>query len=312
LAAAIEKRGHGVEVYDFGAQRTTPGRVRTHGNRTTDLVAAVRRNDAVIVGGGTMLQDDQPGRLIAGLPRLCATITALSRINRRPVAYFGVGFDSVNRWVSRKLIDYATSGVPLWLRDADSVGRYRAQYGRQAYLGADAALLLDRTLVASEASPGRNLVVALNKDDGPGPSPDVILRWLEHYDDVIFIAMDQESGWSDGHALRHDVVRMLNYRFPVLGWQDAASLISSAGAVVASRMHALYLALLFGVPSSAIGRREKVTAFAKEFDIPICAHIDEFVPGSPRLADSSAILAATRRANRALDDALNVVQGCSA
>jgi polysaccharide pyruvyl transferase WcaK-like protein len=98
LSERLRRAGHETVIADFGQTArldSTEERVRVGGVR--GLADVVRQVDAVVVGGGTLLADDQPGRPFAGLPRLMAVTGLIARTSRTPLAVFGVGADPVTR-----------------------------------------------------------------------------------------------------------------------------------------------------------------------------------------------------------------------
>ncbi|RII94235.1 polysaccharide pyruvyl transferase family protein, partial [Clavibacter californiensis] len=98
LSERLRRAGHETVIADFGQTArvdSTEERARVSGVRA--LADIVRQVDAVVVGGGTLLADDQPGRPFAGLPRLMAVTGLIARTGRTPLAVFGVGADPVTR-----------------------------------------------------------------------------------------------------------------------------------------------------------------------------------------------------------------------
>ncbi|MGI8393092.1 polysaccharide pyruvyl transferase family protein [Leucobacter sp. W1038] len=287
FAGALRREGLEVTVVDFGAKRITGGASRAVASGPWELWRLVRESDAVVLGGGTLLQDDTPNRLIGGLPRLCFVVTALARLARRPVAFFGVGCDTVHRPVAKMLLRAATFGVPIWVREESSAGRLQVMFRKSAFVAADLALLTRKT--RSKASdPAAYVIVALNYTEVPQLTSSV-LDELEAEGPVTFISMDQRAFEGDYLALSEEGRQRTRYRDSVTSWEDAWKVLSGAKVVVASRMHALYMAALLGIPMVALGNREKIVAFAEEFKVPRIEKMNEFVPGLAKKADPEAV-----------------------
>lgn len=306
LASALGELGHDVAIYDFGSVRTTSDLPRISGGRLGGLASQIRAHDLVLIGGGTLFQDNEPTMLVGGLPRLCLTVATLARVSRRPHRFFGVGMDPIDRRAVRLQISLATARVPVWLREQDSCDRFSEYFGRSARLGADAALL---TTVPPEPNqvPRAGLVIALNRSEAPAVTSELIEAARSRFGTVTFLAMDQQASDSDWNALSPDVRSALGAPTGPLGWREAAAQISSSAAVVASRMHALYMAALSEAPMIAVGTRPKVRSFASEFAIPHAATATETVDLEPRVAASAAIEDAVSRAATSLADVLGSV-----
>lgn len=305
LLDAICAAGHQAQAYDFGAseRRTSDGR-RINGGRGMDLLRAISDADGVVIGGGTMLQDDRKDRFFSGLPRLCATVSAAAAALGRPVAFYGVGLDNVERPVPRRLIGFATRRARVWLREEASCERYVSSYGREAVLGADAALLLETARRPTLGSAGP-LTLALNRSDAKRLRIEEVRAWRQRFADVRFLAMDQQEDDSDWLALPEEVREHFGGPGPaVLGWKEAADVIAESGVVVASRMHALYLSMMLGVPAVAIGSLDKVTAFADEFGLAWLASPSDYRGDVPPPVSEALLNEARHRATWSLEQML--------
>ncbi|MFB8388048.1 polysaccharide pyruvyl transferase family protein [Microbacterium sp. NPDC055910] len=309
LLAELVERGHRAEAVDFGGPRLFGSGPRRHLSGVKELFRAIRQSDAVIVGGGTLLQDDG-GRSWGGLPRLCAAVSALAWAARRPLVFFAVGSDTVTRKIPRLLLRLAVRGRTVWVRDTASLERVREQLRGNAELAADAVLLaaadsLISGVPSSDAKTPRDVVALSYKhtdrlkesyfarpNPGTAPSP-------------LFLAMSQSESFADATPkLRERVGGRADFTPHPIGWPAALETIAHARAVHASRMHALYLALLTSVPMVAIGDSEKVTAFAHEFGVPRSSDLDVSVSARAARADEERIQRARERVNLGLSFAL--------
>lgn len=84
--------------------------------------------------------------------------------------------------------------------------------------------------------------------------------------------------------------------------------MSQARVVIASRMHALYIAALLGKPSIAVESSSKVAGFAAEFDVPLVP-IDKLADPltEPRPVEREMLEHIATRGTVALDVALSGV-----
>lgn len=316
LATALGALGHSASIYDFGpCDRRTSDLDRLRGGRARDLLRAIRGVDAVVLGGGTMLQDNCPEKWVGGLPRLCAVVSWAARASRRPVAFYGVGLDTIHRPAPRAVVRTAVAGRPVWVRDGDSWARFSQYFGREPSLAADASLLATTGILPSpstSSSPSRvddrHLTVALNREHAHQLSRDVLSAWANSYGSVSFLSMDQEPGRSDAASLPAGIAEVLGHRGQVLGWQEAAERVASSSTVLGSRMHALYLAAILGTPMVAVGSADKVRAFSREFGLPRVDSVADFRPGTERAPDPAALGEARARAVASLEDLVSYLE----
>lgn len=298
LAHALQQRGESVVIYDFGAPRTSGGERRLRGNRLDDLSRAIRQHDAVVIGGGTLLQDNRQEWLSGSLPRMLAMVTLLARLHRRPVRFFAVGCDSLPRRAPRQALRMAVAGTPVWVRDSDSAIRFERHFGRAPAVAADASLLMQDSL-GDMRSTRSGLVLALHRSHSPQVANALLDAWPPP---ATFLSMDQEVEDSDSDSLLPSVRDRLMARVRPIGWIDAATVVAGAQTVIASRMHALYLALMTGTPCVAVGRAEKIRSFVREFNVPTIRVLSDYTPGIEQIPDPAALTAAVIRVEGAVDD----------
>lgn len=267
LSERLRRAGHETVIADFGQTRrldSTEERVRVSGVRA--LADIVRQVDAVVVGGGTLLADDQPGRPFAGLPRLMAVTGLIARTSRTPLAVFGVGADPVTRRRARLALRAGLDGARVWTRDPDSAGRAAGYSKLPVAVAADVSLFAAPELaaMAAPADRRRGAVVALNAKHSPAVTLADVAALEERFGEVVFVSMDQGDD-SDAGALPPEVRARLTTEPGDHGWRRAAELMADREVVVASRMHAMYLGTMLTTPVVAVGGATKVGAFTTEF-----------------------------------------------
>ena len=267
LSERLRRAGHETVIADFGQTRrldSTEERVRVSGVRA--LADVVRQVDAVVVGGGTLLADDQPSRPFAGLPRLMAVTGLIARTSRTPLAVFGVGADPVTRRRARLALRAGLDGARVWTRDPDSAGRAAGYSKLPVEVAADVSLFAAPELaaMAAPADRRRGAVVALNAKHSPEVTPAHVAALEERFGEVVFVSMDQGDD-SDAGALPSEVRARLTTEPGDHGWRRAAELMADREVVVASRMHAMYLGTMLTTPVVAVGGATKVGAFTTEF-----------------------------------------------
>ncbi|MEV8136179.1 polysaccharide pyruvyl transferase family protein [Microbacterium aurantiacum] len=306
LLGEIAARGHEAHAIDFGGARAAGGGDRSPAQGLKDLHRHVRSSDLVIVGGGTMLQDDATDRLLAGLPRLCAVTRASAWLARRPLAYFGVGCDPVDRLSARALLRIAVSRSSVWVRETNSLERVRALGSQNAQLAADACLLPNVDQLLPAPSDRSGAAIALNFRDEVELTP-IALNALRKMGPLVVIGMSQGSALADVGPHTRSLVAPSELIPEPASWRTAASAIGKSSMLVASRMHALYMAALMGTPVIALGRSAKVRSFAEEFRVPRADSLAGLDLGLARPADPDRLLAARKRAVNGLDSILSEI-----
>jgi polysaccharide pyruvyl transferase WcaK-like protein len=316
LSERLRRAGHETVVADFGRTArldSTEERARVGGVR--GLADLVRQVDAVVVGGGTLLADDQPGRPFAGLPRLMAVTGLIARTSRTPLAVFGVGADPVTRLRARLALRAGLDGARIWTRDPDSAGRAAGYSKLPVEVAADVSLFaapeLDR--LAAPADRRRGAVVALNAKHSPQATLADVEALEERFGEVVFVSMDQGDD-SDVGALHPEVRARFRTEPGDHGWRRAAEIMADREVVVASRMHAMYLGTMLRTPVIAVGGATKVGAFVTEFATRTEPTVERAVrtavagpadPGAASITASTtaaALVAATARLDAAFEE----------
>lgn len=294
LRAQLLDFGHDVDAVDFGPGRSNTDAPRLGVRGLRQLFREVRQHDAVVIGGGTMIQVDSDHILRGSLMRLCAAVSFAGWLSRAPVVYFAVGCDPLPSRLARVGYRLALWRRRVWVRDAGSALRFDEYFGRQPMIAADAALLLEtKTADADDAVPG-GITLAPNRRDGQqltaawvgslGRSPAQVRLVPMSYGDIDDLDFVPEDSFPMMHTIS-----------PVEGWQGVFAEFATSETVLASRMHALYIALLLDIPMVAIGASSKVAAFAEEFGVPRLDSFADYTPGVERRASAVAVLDAKAR-----------------
>lgn len=269
---------------------------------------AMRRADAVIFGGGGLLQDaTSPFNVPYHLLR-----PALARATRRPVAGIGLGAGPLTTAVGRAFVRGGLRGVaPITVRDDDS-GFVLRRLGLETRTSADLAFglpvppatIADRLVVCLRPwSSGRGLLpVGSRRTNGTPPwFVPAAARSLDGASSALglpvhFVALQRDRD----HALHAEIAAAM--RAPAtFATPDVAEVVDeiSRGAVVVSmRYHGIVAATLAGRPSVAIGFSPKITAIAGELG-DACRLVPWSREGIAAIAD--AALAVAARADAAVE-----------
>lgn len=237
-----------------------PARTRAlHGvasvHRLTGL-SALPSHDALISGGGGLLQDKTSSRSL----RYYLGVIALARRLGKRVVVFGQSVGPLSAQGEQR-VARALRGVPVAVRDRASQ-HLLGRLGIPAVLVADTALLLPKPL----AQPGANAPVLLIPRGGYPHITDALgaLAQRLHAEHAPLAALALQPG-EDGEALdqiarRAPSLKRLSAATP----QHALEQIAGARHVVSARLHGLILAAHAGRPFSGIAYDPKVAAFLTE------------------------------------------------
>lgn len=251
------------------------------------VLAALWRCDALVLGGGSLLQDTTS---FASLLYYAALILA-ARARGLPVLLWGQGLGPLHRRRSRllaRLLLCVATGIS-W-RDRDSQ-RWAARWGVQALQGSDPVwglperpwrgaggpiLLCWRPVARLADEDWRALLTVL---DQLAERSDRTVLWLPfHQDqDAELLPQLQQRG------LLPEGLQHRSHRVSAADPDAAMALCQGASLVLAMRLHGLILAALAGSPCAALSYDPKVASAAAALDCP-CQPLG--APLAPTLLES--------------------------
>ena len=253
------------------------------------VLAATGRCRALVLGGGSLLQDSTSARSLL----YYAALIIATRLQGKPVLLWAQGLGPLRRRGSRWLVRLLLAITPLisW-RDAASA-RLARRLGRVAPHGADAVWALAPQQWLGRGGP---IVVCwrptgLISDAGWAICLQALAALAERHDrQVLWLPFHrhQDQGLLERFAqagLLPESLRLRSRELPAERPAEAMAVFRSAGLVVAMRLHALILAALSGSPTTALSYDPKVQACAIEFG---CRCIDLSDPLPPADALSSS------------------------
>ena len=237
------------------------------------VLAAVGRADALILGGGSLLQDSTSLRSL--IYYLLLIVTA--RIQRRPILLWGQGLGPLNRptsrWLVRQVLPLCTAAS--W-RDRSSLERSRRwaprlpaqmapdpvwQMPPQSWSGGVSIVVCWRPTSLLDDSGWSVLLSALDDLAEQLQAP---VRWLafhQHQDAVLFDALKERGLIPASLAARSSTIVPRSV-------ETVFATVRKARLVVPMRLHALILARLTGCPMAALSYDPKVEAAAEIADVP--------------------------------------------
>ena len=276
LRAKLTARGATVSAVSVDP----PATAAAHGVQALDhrdlvgLINTVGDADAVVFGGGGLLQDEtSPLNLPYHLSRL-----AVARRRATPFAAVGVGAGRLDTRLGRTLVRRGLRGaVGVTARDAESVRLLEAVGLRGVQLAADLAVglptpeaaALDRLVVCLRPwSAGRKrLPAGLRGDATPDALVDAAARALDEAADVTglpvhFVALQSDRDDALHRRVADRMAAAATTAAPGVG--DVLAEIARSRVVVAMRYHGGIGALLAARPCVLIGYAPKVDALARE------------------------------------------------
>ena len=257
------------------------------------VLAALGRSDALVFGGGSLLQDSTSFRSLT----YYAVLIIAARFQHKPVLLWGQGLGPLRRRRSRLLV---RALLPLvtgacW-RDPESaalatrLGREpRAADGQgsdpvwglppQPWRGRGGAIVLAwRPTPLLQSLQWRQLLEALDALVATSAREVIWLPFHAHQDRDLFSELQRQG-------LLPDRLQQCSRQVECSTVQEAMAICSSAGLVLAMRLHALILGALSGAPVAALSYDPKVAAAAAGLRCP-CVPLGQPLPESAALAKS--------------------------
>jgi polysaccharide pyruvyl transferase CsaB len=261
-------------------------------SRPAAVLTALRRCDALVFGGGSLLQDATSFR---SLLYYVALILA-ARLRRLPVLLWGQGLGPLRRRRSRTLV---RTVLPLataisW-RDPASAAQ-AARWGVAGLEGSDPVWALEGPRIGSWRGQGGPIVLCwrpvprLGDDDWRR-----LLAWLgqlarQSGRELVWLPFhrDQdaplEADLQARGVMPPDLLRISRLQ-PVQDPDEALAVFATAGLVLAMRLHGLILAALTGAPCAALSYDPKVAAAAAQLGCPCLDLLRPPAPGGTPAAD---------------------------
>jgi hypothetical protein len=265
----------------------------------SSLLKALRWSNMVLLGGGTMFQQDVPtGLLPSGVTRYVLAVTAGVLVTRRPMWVVGMGAERMS----------------IWSRAASSLARRvaRGVYARDFYsqvllgpgsrLGADPIVLGDIEVVAAPEGLPRTHI-CLTRDASEVTIEQVGRALGGHPGEVILVRMDQRPQ-TDEWALAALRRRRAEIRSPApVGghWRPTAERIQAGDLVISMRLHLLWMGALRGARLIAIDSSPKLRSFAAEMGIPLWDGRSPLELEAASAVDADRLSVARTRAAQMLD-----------
>ena len=233
-----------------------------HARNPLQLWGAVNKADALLSGGGGLLQDKTSRRTL----QYYLAIIRLARWRKKRVAVFNQSIGPLSP-EGEKAVGKALEGVKAIVRDSQSVA-YLERIGVGASLGGDPALLLEPKDFGTPPDWDDNSVILAPRGGQPGATA----RLVELGQQLVkagrkVIALSFQPGVDTAELETMKLIPGVTLEEtddPV----KALLRISGAGMVVGVRLHAVILAAAAGTPFLGVSYDPKVTGFCDDAGAP--------------------------------------------
>jgi polysaccharide pyruvyl transferase WcaK-like protein len=239
------------------------------------LALAIARADVVVLGGGTLLQEDYKDYpLLSGLLRYAFFVSTVARIARVPVVIAGIGAEGLthrnSRWAARRIVRRAAGVV---VRDEYSARLLREVSGRPVGVGADVMFLPgpDRPAVAPT---GRRRITVSLRGDAPEALVASLARLLEEQlsaGAVVTLVATHRDAHDDVVALRRlrealPAGAAVDLMPETATWEEVYAVAADSELCIGMRLHFLIFAALAGRPTLAltVAATPKSTSFVED------------------------------------------------
>lgn len=271
------------------------------------LGRAIRSQDLVLLGGGTLLQDDR------GLLRYQLGILAMARAAGTPVGLAAIGVENLSRPAARaQAAAICRAARFVSVRDESSAHLVTELTGRRPIVAADPMFLsaVQQTLPLVSRSDKRRIALNVRADASPAlltALRKVLEREVNSGAELIAVPTDRRPDW-DASGLRtlladlpQTAVRTVP---PERGWREVYAEMAACDVCIGMRLHFCIFGALARRPTIILATSAKQRSFAADLDLTaidgitgagLDGRLDAIAPRLERLA------ALQDRAARALD-----------
>lgn len=251
-------------------------------HRLRGLPRALLQSDALISGGGGLLQDTTSRRSL----RYYLGVIQAAKALRKPVAVFAQSLGPLTEAGAQR-VRRALQGVPLGLRDQPSLDLAEA-LGLRAVSVADTALLLPAPVPALDSTADEATLVLIPRAGYPAMGLLLAALGARHQQAggrLRIVLLHPQADAREGERLAQALP--LAER-PAIARVDALqAALQGVRAVVSGRLHGLILAAALGTPVAGLAYDPKVSGFAHDIGAPVFS-----LAGGFATAPDPAVLAA--------------------
>lgn len=233
------------------------------------VLSALRSADALVAGGGSLLQDVTSARPVA----FYGGVMGLASLLGTPVFVYAQGLGPLLRPVNRRLAGWALRrSAYVGLRDDDSCELARS-------LGVSAVERVTDPVLGLSLAPveaGSGLAVSLRPWTGEErwlPAVIAALRSLASSVEITLVPFHAGQDVELARRVADSVDSSVLVVDPSAGYRAVLEAVAGARAVLGMRLHALIAAAAAGRPFVALSYDPKVAAFADRVAQPVAADL---------------------------------------
>ncbi len=230
--------------------------------RHWELIKAIRKADAVVFGGGSVLQDVTSSLSLY----YYWAILFLAKIFRKKTFLLGNGYGPVNKAYNRFLLQLLLphlSGVIA--RDRESYEAYKKLNVKRLVEGVDLVYLLSNGLEHIDNQVAKNVVISLRPWHNSKNTTAVFEKTIRYLQDlgyqVKLLAMKSPEDEESLKPLLLDGVQLIEHDYA-----STFTALAEADFVIGMRLHALILAANLNTPFIAISYDPKVDSFNQQIN----------------------------------------------
>ncbi len=236
-----------------------------------DLIRAIREVDAVVVGGGSVLQDVTSSLSLF----YYMTILFLAKIFKKKAFLLGNGYGPINKRLNQflltRLLPYMDGVIA---RDRESFLSYQEFKLKHLFAGVDLVYLLNSRKVKKQKSSKKNVVISLRPWYNASNTHSVMRETINYLESLGYkISLLPMKSPEDDKELEYylsEEINLIAHDFNVILKE-----LADADFVIGMRLHALILAAKLNTPFIAISYDPKVDSFNRQISKRKTIHTED-------------------------------------
>jgi polysaccharide pyruvyl transferase WcaK-like protein len=242
------------------------------------IIIGIARSDLIIIGGGSIIQDEFGCSWFKGIISIYAEIVFIAKIFRRPVITAPIGVDQLHSKTGEKIAKYILNGCSqIFVRDNTSFQHANNLRKKDIplFLACDPVITYQpkhikqqsNTLILSPAFEGKNESVLFKIHEA------AIISFLKFYPTgkCVVVAMDDREKEDAGRikAFLSSLDLSIQNKCALIipkNHTEAATILTSGSCLLAMRLHAMILASGY-LPVLCLSRSTKTDAISMELSI---------------------------------------------
>ncbi|KAB3533553.1 polysaccharide pyruvyl transferase CsaB [Alkaliphilus serpentinus] len=275
----IRRKDIQVSALTYNAKETTEkyNIVGISRNHYRQIIKAIKDSDAVICGGGSILQDVTSSRSLL----YYLAIVLLAKKMGKKVMFYGNGFGPINSSLNRRLVKYIIEKVDvITVRDYNSKELLQS-LGVKHNITVTADVTFGMDLISEEEinsllhqegfEEGKKYVgISVRRWKGQESYKKIIAATADYLDkrgyNIVFIPMQ----YPEDVEISTEIVNLMETKGKIItksySPEEIAGIISRTELMIGMRLHSLIFATIVHVPMVGLEYEEKIHSFLKSID----------------------------------------------